>query len=93
VFEESGVAIDSVTYHSSQPWPYPSQLMLGCIAKAKTDEITVDRDELERKMANKDAMWVKRDEILKSLNNESKDFKLPQPTAIAHSLLKAWAQQ
>lgn len=45
--EETGVEIEAVSYHSSQPWPFPSQLMLGSIAYAKTTEIQLDDDELE----------------------------------------------
>ena len=41
VEEESGVKVARVEYHSSQPWPFPAVLMLGCIAHAKTDEIKV----------------------------------------------------
>ena len=46
-FEESGIYTDRIVYHSSQPWPFPSTLMMGCLAYATSDEIKVDYEEIE----------------------------------------------
>eukprot|EP00002_Diphylleia_rotans_P003634 TRINITY_DN12516_c0_g1_i1.p1 TRINITY_DN12516_c0_g1~~TRINITY_DN12516_c0_g1_i1.p1 ORF type:complete len:331 (-),score=77.82 TRINITY_DN12516_c0_g1_i1:109-1101(-) len=89
VKEETGVRVGRVRYHSSQPWPFPSQLMLGCIAEAVDDHIEVDKDELE------DAKWFSRDEVLlgleRSKEQRSTEFRVPPSIAIAHQLIKAWA--
>ncbi|KAI8911618.1 NAD(+) diphosphatase [Gorgonomyces haynaldii] len=87
VFEECGVVLDHVAYHSSQPWAFPSQLMLGCIATAKSDTIKVDEKELE------DAQWFTREQVADALKKGSKDLSLPPPNAIAHHLIKHWVQQ
>ena len=86
VMEESGVDVGSVSYHSSQPWPFPSQLMIGCIGQAKSESISLADKELE------DAQWFEREEVLLALSNSSKIIKLPPPTAIAHKLIKTWAE-
>ena len=56
-FEESGVRVGKITYHSSQPWPYPSQIMLAMIGEALTEEIVVDKTELE------EAKWFSIEEV------------------------------
>ena len=58
VREESGIEVGAVDYHSSQPWPFPANIMLGFHAEALTTEITVDYGELE------DARWVERGWLL-----------------------------
>ena len=88
VFEETTVELGAVRYHSSQPWPYPASLMIGCIAEAETTAITLDKEELT------DARWVKRDQvrgIIKGTRDES--LWLPPPVAIAHQLLKTWVNE
>src|SRR5450759_171008 len=55
--EEAGISCGRVTYFHSQPWPFPTTLMIGCHAEALTGEIVVDREELE------DARWFSRDEV------------------------------
>ena len=57
VLEETGITVDQIEYHSSQPWPFPSSLMLGFTARALTTEITRQDDELE------DAQWFTRGDI------------------------------
>ncbi len=88
VFEESGIKTGDVTYHSSQPWPYPSSLMIGCFAEAISEEITIDPKELA------DARWFTRDEVkemlAKSITPEIP--RLSPPLAIAHQLAKAWIE-
>src|SRR5205085_2107396 len=56
IFEESGIRCTDVSYYMTQPWPYPSSLMIGCAARATSEDIVVDRSELE------DARWFDRDE-------------------------------
>ncbi len=84
--EESGVRIGRVAYHSSQAWPFPASLMLGCHAEALTTEIVRDTDELE------DCRWFSRDEILAMLAGTHDTFKVPPPMAIAHLLISAFAE-
>jgi NAD+ diphosphatase len=83
VLEETGIRVGEVTYHSSQPWPFPSSLMLGFHAEASSREIQVDRDELE------DAGWFSRDEILTSWG-EGGTHRLPRPDSISRRLIEDW---
>lgn len=83
--EEAGVAVGDVRYVASQPWPFPSSLMIACIAQAQGDSLTLDTHELE------DAMWVTRAEVLAALDGvPDARFAAPPPYAIAHTLLRAW---
>nr|XP_054756309.1 NAD-capped RNA hydrolase NUDT12-like [Lytechinus pictus] len=90
--EESGIIVGKVQYHSSQPWPMPSQLMIGCIAKATTSKITVDEDELV------DARWFTRHEVIEMLGSSGDlgstrgGMFIPPGSAIAHQLIKHWAK-
>ncbi len=88
VAEEAGVEVGAVRYHSSQPWPFPSSLMIGCLAEAKDETLKIDRHELE------DAQWFERSMILKALGEPGavENFFVPPPMAIAHQLVKAWAK-
>jgi len=86
IFEEAGLEIGAVRYVASQPWPFPGQLMIACIATAASNEVTLDRTELE------DAIWVDRAQISAALAGEpGAPFLAPPPFAIAHTLLRAWA--
>ncbi len=88
VMEEAGMKVGNVTYIRSQPWPFPSSLMIGVFAEAITTEITLDEDELE------DAIWI--DKVkLRSLFDSGGDasFKIPPKIAIARYLLEEWLQQ
>ena len=58
IHEEAGVACGEVAYVASQPWPFPSSLMIGCLAQATSRAITIDRVELE------DARWFDRAEVI-----------------------------
>lgn len=80
--EEAGVEIDDVTYHSSQPWPFPSSIMLGFSARAKSMELNIDTDELES------ARWCHRDELLNSPEDET--FHLPRRDSISYRLIRDW---
>lgn len=85
VREEAGILCDDVRYFASQPWPYPSSLMIGCTARALTRDITIDPAELEG------ARWFTRDEIALMLRREHPEgLGAPNPFAIAHHLLADW---
>ena len=88
VREEAGVGVREVSYIASQPWPFPSQLMLGCHAIADSDAISVDHTELE------DARWFARSEIAEAIEKgeASTGFRAPPSRAIAHYLLKWWLE-
>lgn len=85
VMEEAGIKVKSVRYHSSQPWPFPSSLMIGCIAEAATTDIHMDDEEMT------DVQWFDRSEVLRALDGKSDKLTVPAPIAIAHHLIKAWA--
>ncbi len=82
VWEETGVRVEDVRYHSSQPWPFPSSLMLGFIAQAATDDIRLDGNELE------DARWFSRDEIQIALKDGA--LRMPSVVSIAYRLIEDW---
>ena len=86
LFEEAGVRVnDRVRYVASQPWPFPAQLMIACVAPVADAALTLDLTELD------DAMWVTRDEVRASLAGDADARFIAPPTfAIAHSLLSAW---
>jgi NAD+ diphosphatase len=87
IAEETGVPVGRVRYVASQPWPFPSQLMIACIAEALDDTITIDPYELE------DAIWVPRAGVRAALAHDPDAPFLPPPRyAIAHTLLTAWAE-
>ncbi|MBI3326113.1 MAG: NAD(+) diphosphatase, partial [Nitrospinae bacterium] len=80
VKEEAGIEVGNVRYHSSQPWPFPSSLMIGCHAKALTTEIRKDDEEMT------DVQWFGRAEVLSALKGENSHLRVPAPIAIAHHL-------
>jgi len=82
--EEAGLTAVRVRYHSSQPWPFPSQMMVGFIAEVADDQATPDQTELEA------VRWFTRAEAAALLRGEIEDAFAPPPLAIAHQLLKAW---
>ena len=82
VYEETKVTLDEITYHSSQPWPFPASLMLGFHARARTTEIEVDHTELE------DARWYEKSWLL--AHQDDDDFRLPRRDSIARRLLEDW---
>lgn len=86
VLEEAGIHVGAVEYHSSQPWPFPSSLMIGCIAEATSEDVTVDRNELD------DARWFDRATVLAACRGESDaaGLWLPPPMAIGRTLCDAW---
>lgn len=84
VFEESGIVVGDVTYLTSQPWPYPSSLMIGCHGAAKTKAITIDPVEIQ------DALWVSKSGLLEIYAETHKTIKRPRKGAIAEFLLSQW---
>ena len=83
--EEAGIRVNDVRYLASQPWPFPSSLMIGCSARADGRELTIDRTELE------DARWFSRDAIAAALAGEpGAAFQPPPRAAIARTLLERW---
>ena len=78
VAEETGIVVSEVDYHSSQPWPFPSSLMLGFTARPASTEIVLRDGELE------DAVWVTRDEIVAGR------IIVPPPVSIAYRLVEEW---
>ncbi|MBM3503793.1 MAG: NAD(+) diphosphatase [Alphaproteobacteria bacterium] len=103
VFEEAGVHVGAVRYHSSQPWPYPSSLMIGCLAEAASREIRIDLSEIE------DARWFDRATVREAIERVTRaaadpfakpgsvpgvgphGLVVPTPMAIAHQLLRWWS--
>lgn len=81
--EEAGLTVTAVRYHSSQPWPFPSQLMIGLIAEVSDDDAAPDQSELE------EVRWFTRDEAEAVLAG-SHAVKAPPTFAIAHTLIRAW---
>jgi NAD+ diphosphatase len=81
VFEETGVRVGQVHYHSSQPWPFPASIMLGFYAEALTREVTIDPGELM------DARWFTREEML---DPGAYGFSLPRGDSIARRLIEDW---
>jgi NAD+ diphosphatase len=85
--EEAGISVGNVRYLVSQHWPFSGALMIACLADAEADALTLDPTELE------DAMWVDRAGVAAALAYEDGAPFVPPPHyAIAHSLLRLWAE-
>ncbi len=85
LFEEAGVRTTSVRYVASQPWPFPSSLMVGCIAQVASRDLVLDESEIEA------AMWVDHAAVAASMAGDpAASFIAPPPFAIAHSLFAHW---
>jgi NAD+ diphosphatase len=85
--EEAGVVCGRVSYLASQPWPFPMSLMIACHAEALSEEIAIDRSELE------DARWFEREEVALMLHGRHPHgLTTPPPVAIAHHLIRAWLE-
>ena len=86
-YEETRVRVSSVAYHTSQPWPFPSSLMIGCTAEALDETIVTDPTELA------DARWFDRAEVLAMLERRHpENLFAPPPMAIAHVLMRAFVE-
>jgi NAD+ diphosphatase len=87
LWEEAGVRAHSITYVASQPWPFPSSLMIGCMARVDDPALTLDLTELEA------AMWVSKAEVRAALaGGMDAPFMAPPSLAIARHLLEVWAR-
>jgi len=86
IAEESALTVTSVRYHSSQPWPFPSQLMIGLIAEVDGEDARPDQTELEA------VAWLTRAEARAVLAGTHPAIVAPPSFAIAHSLLDAWSR-
>lgn len=85
LWEEAGVRAHGVTYIASQPWPFPSSLMIGCLARVDDPALTLDTTELEA------AQWVTRTEVAAALDGDpDAPFMAPPSLAIARHLLERW---
>jgi len=88
VAEEVGLACARVKYFASQPWPFPSSLMIGCHAEALTDRIVIDKSEIE------DARWFDRAELTLMLaRKHPQGLTTPPPIAIAHHIIRAFVER
>ncbi|WP_431983694.1 NAD(+) diphosphatase [Streptomyces qinglanensis] len=85
VAEEAGVAVGSVSYVASQPWPFPSSLMLGFMARATSSRIRVDEDEIE------EARWFSREDLRAAI--DSGEVLTPSGISIAARLVELWYGQ
>jgi NAD+ diphosphatase len=86
--EEAGIICGRVGYFASQPWPFPSSLMIGCHAEALSHEIIIDRAELD------DARWFDREEVATMLLRCHPDGLTTPPTvAIAYHIIRAWVEE
>lgn len=84
VFEESGVRVGAVGYLASQPWPFPSSLMIGCRGEAEGRAITLDPVELE------DALWITREQAMAALPGDDPGLRLARRGSIARFLIERW---
>ena len=80
--EEAGIGVSDVHYWSSQPWPFPSSLMLGFTARALSNDIRIDKDELA------DARWFSRDDLVTHVRSGA--LTLPSSISIARKLIEHW---
>ncbi|MEX2518096.1 MAG: NAD(+) diphosphatase [Paracoccaceae bacterium] len=86
VMEESGVPVGEVRYVTSQPWPFPASLMIGCVGRAEATAITIDQHELE------DAIWVTKAEVVEALAGRSERIAPARKGAVAQVILKCWTE-
>lgn len=88
LWEEAGIRVSEVRYVMSQPWPFPSSLMIACMARAVDDVLTIDETEIEA------AMWVDADTVRAAMaGGEDAPFGAPPPMAVAHHLFLHWLGQ
>ena len=80
LMEEAGIAVRDVRYVASQPWPFPGQLMIACIASAESDALTLDSNELD------DAFWATRAEVEAALAGDPPPVERPLDLLAAHGV-------
>lgn len=84
VMEEANIRVGDVSYMASQPWPFPSSLMIGCRGTAMSHEITIDKTELA------DALWLTKEECAEVMAGAHPTISPARPATIAHFLLTMW---
>ena len=82
--EEAGITVGAVRYVTSQPWPFPASLMIGCVGAAAGSDITIDPTELET------AIWVSRADMARALAGTHPDIAPARRGAVAQAILRAW---
>jgi len=82
VREETDIRVGQIRYHSSQPWPFPSSLMLGFTADALSESIALNDGELQ------DARWFSREELVQGLADRT--LRIPRQVSIAYRLIESW---
>ncbi|MFT8777592.1 MAG: NAD(+) diphosphatase [Gluconacetobacter liquefaciens] len=82
VREEVGIRVDTIRYHSAQPWPLPSALMLGFTAFTEDETLRLDPQEIA------EARWLNRDDV-----RNPAGFTLPAPTTIARRMIEDWLNE
>src|SRR5208283_1958629 len=88
LMEEASVKVGEVTYYATQPWPFPSSLMIGCFAKAESRAVKADENELA------EVRWLDRGVARELIAGKQLDgLKVPPPIAIAHHLIRTWAEK
>jgi NAD+ diphosphatase len=88
LMEEAGLKVGRVAYHTTQPWPFPSSLMIGCYAEADSRDTRVDETEIA------EVRWLERDVAKRLVKGEGVDgVWVPPAIAIAHHLIKDWAER
>jgi NAD+ diphosphatase len=86
LMEEASVKVGEVTYYATQPWPFPSSLMIGCFAKAENRDVKADENELA------EVRWIERSVARELIEGKQVDgLRVPPAIAIAHHLIKTWA--
>jgi len=86
LMEEASVKVGAVSYYATQPWPFPSSLMIGCFAKAESREAKVDENELA------EVRWIERSLARELIaGKQVEGLRVPPPIAIAHHLIKTFA--
>jgi len=86
LMEEASVKVGEVTYYATQPWPFPSSLMIGCFAKAENRNVKADETELA------EVRWLERKVVRELIEGKQVDgVRVPPPIAIAHHLIRTWA--
>jgi NAD+ diphosphatase len=86
LMEEASVKVTNVTYYATQPWPFPSSLMIGCFAKAASRDVKPDESEIA------ELRWLERGVARELIAGKRRDgVQVPPPIAIAHHLIRAWA--
>ena len=86
VLEEAGIAVRDVSYIASQPWPFPSQLMIGCHSHTDSDDLTIDETEMA------EIEFFTRTDVEAALAGNG-PFRCPPRHAIAHHLMEWWVKQ